>query len=144
MKFKESETVELKTSTAQLSRALETLCAFANTNLGRVGLCFVVILKRKEGTKHPAGAPQVPRKLPASAPQVIYILEFCMSPQKREDIQKHLGLKDREYFRKALLIPFVKEGLLALTIPDKPSSPKQQYITTEEGKELLKDTKERT
>lgn len=108
------------------------------------GLCFVVILKRKEGTKHPAGTLQAPRKLPASTPQVIYILEFCMSPQKREDIQKHLGLKDREHFRKALLLPFIKEGLLALTIPDKPSSPKQQYITTEQGKELLKDTKERT
>lgn len=36
MKFKESETVELKTSTTQLSRALETLSAFANTNLGTV------------------------------------------------------------------------------------------------------------
>ena len=36
MKFKESETVELKASTAQLNRALESLCAFANTNLGTV------------------------------------------------------------------------------------------------------------
>ena len=36
MKFKESETVELKASTAQLNRALESLCAFANTHLGTV------------------------------------------------------------------------------------------------------------
>lgn len=33
MKLRESETVELKASTAQLSRAFESLCAFANTNL---------------------------------------------------------------------------------------------------------------
>jgi len=26
------------------------------------GLCFVVILKRKEGAKRPASAPQVPRR----------------------------------------------------------------------------------
>ena len=32
----ESETLELKQSTAQLSRAAETLCAFLNANGGRV------------------------------------------------------------------------------------------------------------
>ena len=36
MTLRESETIELKASTAQLSRALESLCAFANTNLGTV------------------------------------------------------------------------------------------------------------
>jgi len=33
----------------------------------------------------------------------------------------------------------VEEELLALTIPEKPNSPKQQYVTTEKGKELLKE-----
>lgn len=36
MKYQESETMELKASTAQLSRALEAICAFANTRLGTV------------------------------------------------------------------------------------------------------------
>jgi ATP-dependent DNA helicase RecG len=36
MKFRESQTVELKTSLSQLSRAMETLCAFANTHLGTI------------------------------------------------------------------------------------------------------------
>ncbi|MCD4692227.1 MAG: ATP-binding protein, partial [Calditrichales bacterium] len=36
MSLKESQTVELKASTGQLSRALESLCAFANTDLGSV------------------------------------------------------------------------------------------------------------
>ena len=31
----------------------------------------------------------------------------------------------------------VEEELLALTIPDKPKSPKQQYVTTEKGKQVL-------
>ena len=36
MKYQESETIELKASTAQLSTALEAICAFANTRLGTV------------------------------------------------------------------------------------------------------------
>lgn len=34
MKYNESQTVELKSSLSQLSRAMESLCAFANTDLG--------------------------------------------------------------------------------------------------------------
>jgi len=36
MKYMESQTVELKSSIGQLSRAIETLCAFANTDLGTI------------------------------------------------------------------------------------------------------------
>ncbi|MFQ6609071.1 MAG: helix-turn-helix domain-containing protein, partial [Fidelibacterota bacterium] len=36
MKYNESQTVELKSSLSQLSRAMESLCAFANTDLGTV------------------------------------------------------------------------------------------------------------
>jgi ATP-dependent DNA helicase RecG len=36
MDFRESQTVELKASLSQLSRAVEALCAFANTDLGTV------------------------------------------------------------------------------------------------------------
>nr|WP_311460211.1 hypothetical protein [uncultured Capnocytophaga sp.] len=45
-------------------------------------------------------------------------------------------MSDREYFRKNYLNPAIKEGLVALTIPNKPSS-KQQYFLTEKGKEAL-------
>ncbi|MBC8174258.1 MAG: ATP-binding protein, partial [Candidatus Marinimicrobia bacterium] len=36
MKYSESQTVELKSSISQLSRSMESLCAFANTDLGTV------------------------------------------------------------------------------------------------------------
>jgi hypothetical protein len=55
------------------------------------------------------------------------ILTFCESPRNREEIQNHIGLNNRDYFRKEILIPLLQEGRLVATIPDKPNSPKQQY-----------------
>ncbi|MFZ4616717.1 MAG: Fic family protein [Rectinemataceae bacterium] len=42
---------------------------------------------------------------------------------------EHLGLKHREHFRLDILQPLIEGGLLDLTIPDKPKSPKQNYVT---------------
>lgn len=42
---------------------------------------------------------------------------------------KQVGLKDREHFRLEILMPLIESGLLALTLPDKPNSPKQKYVT---------------
>ena len=33
--------------------------------------------------------------------------------------------------------PMIEEGLLAMTVPDKPNSRLQKYYTTEKGKSLL-------
>ncbi len=60
------------------------------------------------------------------------ILEFCRTPRTREEIQAYIQMKDREYFRKNLLQPLLKQGLLEPTIPDKPRSSKQKYYTKSE------------
>ena len=57
------------------------------------------------------------------------ILDFCGIPRNREEIQKHVGLQNRDYFRKEILIPLLQQGALVATIPDKPNSPKQKYRT---------------
>lgn len=109
--------------------------------------------------KYLSNTPQVPPKYSPSTPQVISdrktissyvmganradrhkvqaILEFCLETKNRNEIQKHVGLKDRKYFRVAILNPIIEQGFVALTIPDKPNSPKQRYITTENGRQLL-------
>ena len=56
---------------------------------------------------------------------------------KRIDIQEALGLKHEEYFREAYLIPAMKNGLLEMTIPDKPRSSKQKYRLTDKGRMIL-------
>ncbi len=61
--------------------------------------------------------------------RTIRILKFCKTPKSREEIQKFIGIKHREYFRKNILNPLINSNLLKLTIPDKPSSPKQKYYS---------------
>ncbi|MCK5509476.1 MAG: hypothetical protein KAI50_13270, partial [Desulfobacterales bacterium] len=62
------------------------------------------------------------------------ILQFCLEPRSRDEIQSFLGIKNRDYFRKEILNPLIKEGKIAPTIPEKPSSPKQRYIATSKNK----------
>jgi ATP-dependent DNA helicase RecG len=54
------------------------------------------------------------------------ILEFCITPKSRQEIQAFIEIKDSKYFRSRILNPLIKGGLLKLTIPDKPTSPKQR------------------
>jgi len=42
-------------------------------------------------------------------------------------MQKFMNLSHRENFRVNILNPLIKGGLLKLTVPDKPTSPKQKY-----------------
>ncbi len=42
-------------------------------------------------------------------------------------MQSFVNLNNRGYFRKKILNLLIKGGLLKLTIPDKPTSPKQKY-----------------
>jgi predicted transcriptional regulator len=46
---------------------------------------------------------------------------------------KHLGLKNRVYVLKEYVSPLVEEGLIVLTIPGKPRSPRQKYVVTKKG-----------
>lgn len=59
------------------------------------------------------------------------IIEFCRTPRNREEIQLHVGMNNRDHFRKEVLNPMIEKGLLQPTIPDKPNSPKQQYVTVD-------------
>ena len=55
----------------------------------------------------------------------------------REQLQIATGMKDREHFRKEYLQALLDDGLLEMTIPDKPRSSKQRYRLTEKGRVFL-------
>ena len=60
------------------------------------------------------------------------ILMFCKEAKTSSEIMNLLKMKHKTYFRKNILKPLLDKKLLTLTIPDKPKSPKQKYITTQE------------
>lgn len=57
------------------------------------------------------------------------ILEFCKIPKSREEIQQFVGIKSTSHFRRKVLNPLIKGGLLKLILPDKPTSPNQKYYS---------------
>jgi ATP-dependent DNA helicase RecG len=80
--------------------------------------------------RYPEGDSATPPDTPpAEGDKTRMILVFCSEPKSREEIQTYLGLKDKKYFITKILPPLLKSGLLVPTIPDKPNSPKQKYVT---------------
>ncbi|MDR1919566.1 MAG: putative DNA binding domain-containing protein [Tannerellaceae bacterium] len=65
------------------------------------------------------------------------ILEACVKPLPIQDMMRMVKQSNRTRFRQNILRPLLEEGLLAMRIPTKPSSPLQKYFTTEKGKTLL-------
>ena len=82
--------------------------------------------------------PQVtPQVTPQATPQVVAVLEAAQTARNREELQRAVGLRDREHFRKTYLEPLLVAGWLEMTIPDKPRSSKQRYRTTDLGRKVL-------
>ena len=67
----------------------------------------------------------------------ITILMFCKEPRTRKEIYQLIGVTYHFKNFKTYIEPLLINGYLELTIPDKPSSPKQQYRTTRKGLLLL-------
>jgi hypothetical protein len=55
----------------------------------------------------------------------------------REALQSALGLSDRKSFRERYLKPALADGLIEMTLPDKPNSRLQQYRLTDKGRHWL-------
>ena len=58
------------------------------------------------------------------------LLEYCSTPRTRAEITTFAGFS-RTHTMNAILQPLVDAGLLTLTLPDKPKSPKQRYVSVE-------------
>jgi predicted transcriptional regulator len=70
--------------------------------------------------------------------QVIQILEFCRTEQKKQEILNYLNLSPAYRNYKRHILPLLQNELLAFTIPDKPKSRLQKYKITESGLAALK------
>jgi len=65
------------------------------------------------------------------------ILFYCQDPQALVSILEYMEYGSRVKFTSKHIKPLLERGYLSRTIPDKPNSSLQKYITTEKGKELL-------
>ena len=57
------------------------------------------------------------------------LLEFCRTPRTRSEIVEYLDIASGQYALRRYLDPLVESGAIRLTLPDKPRSPKQKYVT---------------
>ncbi len=55
------------------------------------------------------------------------ILSFCSTPKSREEISEHLNLGSPYYIVTRYLRPMIENGVLQMTIPEKPKSKFQKY-----------------
>lgn len=79
-------------------------------------------------------APQVS---PQVTPQVDELLAVIEGEMGREALQSALGLSDRKSFRARYLKPALDDGLIEMTIPDKPNSRLQKYRLTVKGRQVM-------
>ena len=67
----------------------------------------------------------------------VEILEKCREETGLIDLIAITGRTDRTKFRQQVLNPLLAEGLIEMTIPDKPRSSNQKYRLTPAGRAVL-------
>lgn len=65
------------------------------------------------------------------------IIKMMQEETLAKDLRQAVGMKDSTHFKKTILDPLLDEGIIAMTSPDKPTSPNQMYFLTEKGKAIL-------
>ena len=69
-----------------------------------------------------------PVDVPVDAPVDVQVLKYCETPKSALEIASLLGFKDKRSVRK-IINPLLEQGRIAMTIPDKPNSSLQKYIS---------------
>ena len=57
------------------------------------------------------------------------LILFCKTPRTRKEICDYLGLSSVTYAIQTHVMPLVDKGIIKMSIPDKPKSPKQLFYS---------------
>jgi len=76
---------------------------------------------------------EVTREVTPEVTPEVRLVRVLIGSMSRQELQRALGLKDDEHFRKAYLQPALDAELVEMTIPDKPTSSRQRYRLTAKG-----------
>ncbi len=71
--------------------------------------------------------------------QIVRLLKYALKAKSREELLSHLGLKNHFDNYKRHIEPIIDRNWLGMTIPDKPNSRNQRYITTATGRSILEN-----
>ena len=91
------------------------------------------ILAACKSTSSGGSIPTSAQVTPHVTPQVEQLLCVMQNDTSRKNLQNALGLKDRKSFRQRYLLPAIKQGLVEMTLPNKPQSSLQKYRLTRTG-----------
>jgi hypothetical protein len=69
--------------------------------------------------------------------RAVAVLKKCKTPIDRSALMEHLKISNQRKNYEDHAKPLVDLGWVAMTIPDRPTSPKQKYYTTLRGYALL-------
>lgn len=58
-------------------------------------------------------------------------LDYCQIARSKQEICTHLGYKNLTYFTRKYLKPLLESGQLRMTLPEKPQSRHQKYVTVQ-------------
>ena len=92
-----------------------------------------VTFPRQEATVAPHVTPHV---TPHVAPHVGRLIAALDREMSRAELMNALGLADRRHFARTYLQPGVEEGLVEMTLPDRPRSREQRYRLTILGEQV--------
>jgi predicted HTH transcriptional regulator len=92
----------------------------------------------QEPTNYPPSTHQATTNYPPSTVEVRNLLKVLVGEKSRLELQKALNLKDRRNFRENYIDPALKDGFIKLKYANSPNHPKQKYLLTKAGTEVLK------
>ncbi len=126
----------------QLGEALDYLChqqllqPLPEGGYGLTGPIRALLQKQRESSA--IGQPG-PTAGPRSGPgrDQLGILRKCLKEQAIPELMELVGRTNRTKFRDQVLKPMMESGWIEMTIPDKPTSSKQRYRTTQLGQQVL-------
>ncbi len=98
---------------------------------------FFTAVFRPNPEVRPPERVRVINAIPAELAREVRLLVACAGEMGRRALQRTLGLKSDSHFRKAYLLPALLEGLIEMTIPERPQSRNQRYRLTAAGREAL-------
>jgi hypothetical protein len=72
------------------------------------------------------------------------ILKMAKLSSNRADLLSYLNMSNHRKNYTRYMLPMLEKGWLIMTLPDKPTSPKQQYLTTLKERLILEFLKRKT